>query len=487
MENKIKRFLSTNLLWKAVALALAILFWLILSNVQDPIVDRNVNVTISYDESYLDSHNYIATSKPTTVTIPIRVRRSNVSRVKSEDFTVSIDTSQYLGGSVKIAPESTKFMMTITKNPSANYIEDWEYPKSTGRYVDVIVDTVKTATYRIQFNLIGELPQELQALEPIANPARVKVTGPTSDFANLVSVKATVDLSKITAQNNSLMADLQLYDGNNSLITNKNLVLSQESVEVTVETAQTKEVGLTVSTMGEPQSGFGCRKFDYNPKTIFVTGSEEAIAAMQSANIVIPKAAVDITGLSATKVFKIKIEDYLPSGLTVADGQPDEVEVTCEIERLEERSFTINTDIFKFMGTDDRYRYEIVSPTTEIVLRSFADVLEDFPQTGGNLQGTINVYGMGPSDSTSFATVMISIDRQYSLVNDIQVEIRITPVKEEEQETSFESGSEEDATEATSGDAASSSADGTKDEQQTEQATSAEQGTETEESKTAAE
>lgn len=450
MKNKITKFLTTNLLLKAIGLILAVLLWLILSNMQDPIVSRNVTVTLEYDESYIEENNYIVTSKPTTVTIPVSVRRSNLTKVKSDDFTASVDLSQYLGEGINKAPETTKFYMVITRASSAVYIEDWDYPKTTGRYVDVTVDTIKTNSYTVEFNLTGELPQELQAMEPISNPARVKVTGPTNDFGNLVSVKATVDLSQITGENNSITAQLNMYDGNNNIISNKNLVLSQDTVEVTVETAQKKEVGITVSSMGEPQSGYGCRSFDYNPKTILVTGSEAAIASMQSANIMIPKSEVDITGLTESRVFRIRIEDYLPSGLTLAEGQPEEIEVFCEIEKLEDRTFTINTDIFRFMGTDDRYEYEIISPTTEITLRSFSDVLDDFPETGGNLQGTINVSGQKPNDSTSFATVMISIDRQYSLVNDIKVEIRITEKEDFSEENPPEETSEEETEELTS-------------------------------------
>lgn len=436
MENKIKQFFTENLLLKIIGLLLAVLLWLVLSNMQDPVVSRSISVPITYDDSSLDAGNYVATSRPTTVLIPYKVRKSNVGKVKTDDFTVTVDMSEYLGGTISEAPETTKFALTIQKKQSATYIEDWEYPKAQGRYVEVVVDTIKTQSYRVDVEPQGQLPEGFQMGDLLISPQRVKVKGPTNEFANVAAVKATVDLSQITEETSSVTAQLHLYDGNNRMISNSTLELSQDTVEVTVGLKTSKQVAVSVDRYsGEPADGYACSSFDYEPKMVEVTGSKAALANIST--IRIPKTGLDITGATENKSFEINLENYLPADISLADGQPSTVTIQFEIEKLEQKSFLIPTDTFQFVGTNDRYEYEILTPTVEIVLSSFAEELEAFKTTGGHLQGRINVTDMEPNGTTQFMPVLITIDSQYSLVQDIMVEIRIT-----DRESSSEIGTE---------------------------------------------
>ena len=441
MESKIRQFLTENLLQKIIGLLLGVLLWLVLSNMQDPLISKTMSVPIVYDESWITDNNYIVTAKPGTVQITYRIRKSNISKVKSDDFTASVDLSEYIGSGIREAPEATKFNLVVQKKASASYIEDWEYPKTQSRYVEVVVDTIKSEMYPIEINAQGELADGFQMGDLLVNPVRVRVTGPTSSFANLTSVKAAVDLSKITEENASVTADLHLYDGNDRMISNTSLQLSQDTAEVTVGLLTSKQIGISVERYsGEPASGYVCSNFDYEPKTVTVTGSRAALANVST--IKIPKAGLDISGATESRSFVMNLEDYLASDLSLADGEPETVTITFDIEKLEQRTFLISTDTFQFIGTDDRYSYEIVSPTVEVVLSSFAEELDAFPTTGGHLQGTINVSGMEPDGSTSYVPVMISIDSQYSLVADIIVEIKITQKTEESSASDEQSSAE---------------------------------------------
>lgn len=136
-------------------------------------------------------------------------------------------------------PEASKISIEITKASSATYIQSWEYPQSQG-YVKVVLDTLKSATYLVQFNTTKELPEGYQVGTLSSDPSRVTVSGPTSAFSNLAAVKANVDLSAIT-DGGSVTAPLALYDGNNRTLSGSGLTISQSTVEVTVSLNQAKE------------------------------------------------------------------------------------------------------------------------------------------------------------------------------------------------------------------------------------------------------
>lgn len=222
---------------------LAILLWLVLNNTQDPVITSSVTVPITYDER-IGKKNMVAISKPTSITIPVKLHRSRLRYLSADDFTVTADLTEVIGDANE-APETSKISIEIAKASSANYIQSWEYPQSQG-YVKVVLDTLKTATYLVQFNITKELPEGYQVGTLSSDPSRVTVSGPTSAFSNLAAVKANVDLSALT-DGSSITAPLALYDGNNRTLTGSSLTISQETVEVTVGLNQTKEISISIA------------------------------------------------------------------------------------------------------------------------------------------------------------------------------------------------------------------------------------------------
>ena len=456
MKNKGTKFFTENLLLKLLGLFLGFLLWLVLSNAQDPVITRSLSVSINYDESWLDANNYKAISKPSSVIITYEVRKSNASKVRTDDFTASVDLSNYLGGQINPAPEATTFIVDIEKRGAATYIEDWDYPKAQGRYVDVVVDTIKSEYYDVEIVTQGEMPDGYEVNTLYATPQRVVVTGPTSYFSTVASVKATVDMTQIVDENSTVQAPLHICDGNNRVITNSGLVLGVDSVSVAVGLRSSKTVAISVdSYSGEAAEGYACSSFNYAPKEVKVVGSKAALAKIST--IQISKKEMDITGATENMEFVVPIEDYLSPDLTLAEGEPKEVVITCEIGKMEERTFLIEPKFFQFMWANENYTYEILNEYVEITLRALPEELDAFIETAGHLQGWINVSESMPSETSQYFGVRISIDEQYEVLNDIIVEVKITdknagetaeeqPLETEAEETETTAAAEEEET-----------------------------------------
>ena len=151
-----KLFLK-NFPLKLLGFVLAVLLWIVLNNTQDPVITSSVSVPITYEEGGLAEKNMVAISKPNAITIPVKLHRSRLRYLSADDFTVKADLTEVIGD-VKEAPEASKISIEITKASSATYIQSWEYPQSQG-YVKVVLDTLKSATYLVQFNTTKELPE----------------------------------------------------------------------------------------------------------------------------------------------------------------------------------------------------------------------------------------------------------------------------------------------------------------------------------------
>ena len=411
-----KLFLK-NFPLKLLGFVLAVLLWLVLNNTQDPVITSSVSVPITYEEGGLAEKNMVAISKPNAITIPVKLHRSRLRYLSADDFTVKADLTEVIGD-VKEAPEASKISI--------------EYPQSQG-YVKVVLDTLKSATYLVQFNTTKELPEGYQVGTLSSDPSRVTVSGPTSAFSNLAAVKANVDLSAIT-DGGSVTAPLALYDGNNRTLSGSGLTISQSTVEVTVSLNQAKEISISIAgSSGTPADGYVVSKVDYSPKLLTISGSKNALANISTVSI--PSRELDITGASSNKTFDIAIEQYLPEGITLSEGQSGTISVTIELEQLQTESFQIDASQFQLVNTKPEYEYELIDPVLTLTLQALQADLDSFnPET---LQGTIDVGGLEAGEYIN-VPVTLTLDSAYTMTRDLIVSVRIidkTAQTEEVQET----------------------------------------------------
>ena len=414
-----KLFLK-NFPLKLLGFVLAVILWIVLNNTQDPVITSSVSVPITYEEGGLAEKNMVAISKPNAITIPVKLHRSRLRYLSADDFTVKADLTEVIGD-VKEAPEASKISIEITKASSATYIQSWEYPQSQG-YVKVVLDTLKSATYLVQFNTTKELPEGYQVGTLSSDPSRVTVSGPTSAFSNLAAVKANVDLSAIT-DGGSVTAPLALYDGNNRTLSGSGLTISQSTVEVTVSLNQAKEISISIAgSSGTPADGYVVSKVDYTPKLLTISGSKNALANISTVSI--PSRELDITGASSNKTFEIAIEQYLPDGITIS--------VTIELEQLQMESFQIDASQFQLVNTKPEYEYELIDPTLTLTLQALQADLDSFnPET---LQGTIDVGGLEAGEYIN-VPVTLTLDSAYTMTQDLIVSVRIIDKTAQTEET----------------------------------------------------
>ena len=293
-----------------------------------------------------------------------------------------------------------------------------------------MLDTLKSATYLVQFNTTKELPEGYQVGTLSSDPSRVTVSGPTSAFSNLAAVKANVDLSAIT-DGGSVTAPLALYDGNNRTLSGSGLTISQSTVEVTVSLNQAKEISISIAgSSGTPADGYVVSKVDYTPKLLTISGSKNALANISTVSI--PSRELDITGASSNKTFEIAIEQYLPEGITLSEGQSGTISVTIELEQLQTESFQIDASQFQLVNTKPEYEYELIDPALTLTLQALQADLDSFnPET---LQGTIDVGGLEAGEYIN-VPVTLTLDSAYTMTQDLIVSVRIIDKTAQTEET----------------------------------------------------
>ena len=320
---------------KITALVVAILIWLIIVNVNDPIMTRTIsNVPVhilngAYVESMGDA--YKIRDGFDTISVRVRGNRSVVEPLTADDITAVADLTEIV--SLDSDPITVPVRVSAT-GLSGNNIT----PIPTA--IEIDLEELVSSDFVITGTAIGTPAEGYEVGRLIPNVEKVTITGPTSIISIIDRVEAPVDVSSLAVDTTRSTA-LIIYDKNGSELTDSQLSYlkfntDQARVAVDIRLYRVVE-GIELEAegwIGSPKSGYQVLSTTVTPATVSVVAPEDLLKDLEDNGnkITISKEEIDISGLDKTTDIRIEnFNEKLPIGMTLAGGQGDSVIVTVEI------------------------------------------------------------------------------------------------------------------------------------------------------------
>ncbi|HNX61150.1 MAG TPA: hypothetical protein PKN45_00800 [Candidatus Limiplasma sp.] len=324
------RMLSHNLIWKLIALVLAIALWAGLIT-QDPTLTRerifnDVPVTVTGSDT-LRRNGLIVTDgldeASTLARLKVEVPQREYNTVSSSNYSPRIDLSKITSTgeqSLKIATTSSTTYGTVTEvNPDS---------------VNVKVDNYITS-YRlpVTVHVLGDYPSGFYGTTPTLDPSIISVSGPESVVTRIARVGISFDVSRLPAQaglvRTSLAMSYEDADGNlldSSLIeaSNSGVLLRSIVVEQQLYPAKTLALNTLALTTGTPAEGYEVKSVTLTPNVLIAAGDETSLNTLDS---LFTDQAVDVAGRKAS--FTTNVGVRKPSELVYLSA--DSVMVAVEI------------------------------------------------------------------------------------------------------------------------------------------------------------
>ena len=377
MKEKIKSFFTKNIPWKILSLVLGFTIWGFISNAQDPEITRTLNIPVTYEnEDALLEEGLVALTLPETASITVKVRSSNVNKLKADMFTCTADLVDHDGGDIA----EQRVRIYVTRVSGSDVVLEWSYAKNDPNVI-VEMDRYISKEFTVKTHWENRISEGLVIQnEPVYDPLTVTVSGPSSKFGNIVSVMASVNLRDFSDGGGTYTKelDLHLYDANENIIQNADnaLSMSEEKATMTVTINRTQTVSLQLSgCSGEPAPGYRYVSSSVEPETVSVAGSKSIVADLTVLQL--PPECVDITGLTESQDFVVDIRDYLPDGVTLAT-EAGEVTVHVDIEAVVTKVYEISAKDVSVTGERDGYSYEIRSSSLKYSVIGFQEDLDAF-------------------------------------------------------------------------------------------------------------
>ena len=326
-----KKRLTRNLGLKILAVIFSIILWLIVVNINDPVVPVSfygVPVDIINTDSITSQGKmYEVLDETDTIDVVVRAKRSVADSLSKDNIKAVADMEQLT------------FMDTVGIQLSSNkYNDKLESITSSTDSLKVNIETTEKTQLVVSCETVGE-PETGYMLGNITTDQNlVRISGPQSAVSKVSKAVASVNVAGMTSDI-STSVELKLYDEEGNQIDNKGISQNISAINVNVEILAKATVPLTFTTTGTPATGYAVSgEIVSTPGTVNIAGKKSVIDTITS--IEIPD--LNVTGQSSNMTTIVKVKNYLPDGVRYVGTSADSnITIIVGIENEETVSYDV--------------------------------------------------------------------------------------------------------------------------------------------------
>ena len=425
---ELKQRLKNNWTLKLASVAIAFLIWLVVGNINDPIIQMvysNVKVNIS-NGSYIESRGmtYRLDSNYQTVSVTLRGNSSKVTK-RNDDIVVEADLTQI------VDMDSTPVMVPVTVKCKDISAENITVSPIT---IPIEIEERETKDFMIAVNYGDSVPGAGYEVGKIyANPEKISVSGPESIIDKIDRVVANVSVEGMTV-NSSKKANLIIYDKNQEIMSDKEMQyltfdIGDSKVDVYVELWSTVSgVTFTCDPKGTPANGYAVSKIVTTPSEISLAGTEEALETLKKNGnqIEIPSRLVDIGNARETVECKIDLAEILPSGTKTVSNQAESIIVEVGILPLGSKQISLPTQNIQALNLTGELQTVFTDTALTVTVRGKEEDLKNV--TAASIKASIDCSGL--DEGTYNLPVTITLPNNITLLSEITANVQLVSLEQ---------------------------------------------------------
>ena len=379
---------TNNLVLKISSLAVAFLVWIIVVNVSNPIVTRNISVPLNVVNANIitDAGKTYSLMGANSVTVSYEVRSRDQSRISASDFNASIDLGDMydITGAVPIAVEVVNnkdlIIGAVASKPSI---------------VRVSIEDLQRKEFTLTTKITGTPSDGFSVGEVKLDKTNVVVTGPVSVIGQISQIGVEIDVSGLDS-NESGRAELKYFDanGNAFVISDSRVSKSFDNVGYSLVMLNGRTLALNFDVGGTAAQGYKFTGAESTTKSIQVRGQPEVLEGLDS--ITVPASALSVEGATGDVNITVDIKNFLPANVTAVGDT--KVNVTLKVEALDKKSLTLTVNDLNIVGAKPGAATNIVPEKITVVVSGLSANLESV--TNADLKATLDVSEMNVGSNT---------------------------------------------------------------------------------------
>ena len=425
-----KRKITDNIPLKIMSVAVAVVVWLIVVNIDNPVGTNYYTLTNVelINKEYVEASDTIGKmcmpeEKQDSIRIAITTNKKIRDKIKVSDITATADLQQ------AVSLDTNPVMVPITVTCSVPGVTPNDI-KVTPQNLSVNLDEKETQEFVVNVSRGDTKPgKDYEVGSLTANPEKVRITGPKSLVNKIDKVNATISLDGNT-QDFTQDVNLTIIDKNQEALSDSEMnslrIENNAKVSVTAKLWKIRQgVGISAGYVGSPASGYQVGTVTTVPDTISVAGSTEGLETLtQNDNtITIPADSIDISGESRDVERKISLKDLLPDNVKLTSDSSEDVWVTVSILPEGSREFTLSTKDIEVKNKPDDLQVTFETAQIEIRIKSDTEDLDDL-NTETDIKASIDLKGK--EEGNYKVPVTLSLPDGYETVENVSTEVVIS-------------------------------------------------------------
>ena len=373
---------TNNLVLKISSLAVAFLVWIIVVNVSNPIVTRNISVPLNVVNANIitDAGKTYSLMGANSVTVSYEVRSRDQSRISASDFNASIDLGDMydITGAVPIAVEVVNnkdlIIGAVASKPSI---------------VRVSIEDLQRKEFTLTTKITGTPSDGFSVGEVKLDKTNVVVTGPVSVIGQISQIGVEIDVTGLDSDESG-RAELKYFDanGNAFVISDSRVSKSFDNVGYSLVMLNGRTLALNFDVGGTAAQGYKFTGAESATKSIQVRGQPEVLEGLDS--ITVPASALSVEGATGDVNVTVDIKNFLPANVTAVGDT--KVNVTLKVEALDKKSLTLTVNDLNIVGAKPGVATNIVPEKITVVVSGLSANLESV--TNADLKATLDVSEM---------------------------------------------------------------------------------------------
>lgn len=419
--------LTKNWGLKLVSFLFAVLLWIIVTNINDPVVPlrfSDVPVTIRGGELITERGQVYEVLDNTDMidTVTIFAPRSIIDTLDKTNVVAVADME-----------ELTSLDTIAIKLSTNKYNDKLESIRGNIDMVKLNIEDKQTRSFPIRANVVGEVREGYMLGDVSTEQNLIRISGPQSVISQIAKVQAEVNVSGFTGNINT-DTDIRLYDEDENEIQSANLEKSITKVRVNIEILEKKTVPITYVVSGTPAEGYRMTgEYESTRNSVVIAGRSKTVQNVEA--IEIPEGIIDVTGATEDKTTLVDLKEYLPDGIILAeDDFTGMINITVYVGQEMRRTFSRDIDNIRITGVPTGFKAVLTDQEDNfnIVLLGLASELQEINLS--TLEVSVNVGAWleeeeieGPESGFYRIPISVNLPEDSAVVwEELEVQVHIT-------------------------------------------------------------
>jgi len=390
-ENKKK----SKLIYVLLSIAASIFLWVYVVTVVSTEKSEtfyNIPVTFTGLEALRNEKLMVSEGLNTTVNIRLTGRRVQIEELNKDNILVTVDVSKINAPGTYNRNYSVSFP---TLPQTSGITEENRQPQT----IPITVEELLTMEIPVSVVFQGTMAEDYALENMVPSFESISVTGTAERVRNIAEARIVItdkELSKTTSSHRSY--SLLDYDG--KPVDTRDLVVDEETVNVTVNVVKYKEIPLIMEF--NPGGGATEANVDWkaDPPTIVVSGDESLLD--QYNYILLSTQNLSALVADTTETYPIRIPDGLTNETGVAEAK-----VTMKLNGLNTTKITVTR--FDLINVPSGFHAEAVTKSLDITVRGTPQDVNSI--TASNLRVIVNLSTISAAKGTyKIENVLVNLD-----------------------------------------------------------------------------